>query len=47
MCLIIFVVCVLNEKECCYWKEGERETDTVPDLQRKAVGYMRDKLYYI
>lgn len=45
MCLILFVVCVLNEKECCYWKEGEREreTDTVPDLQRKAVGYMRDK----
>lgn len=47
MCLILFVVCVLNDKECCYWKEGERErereTDTVPDLQRKAVGYMRDK----
>lgn len=27
MCLILFVVCVLNEKECCYWKEGERERD--------------------
>lgn len=24
-------------------RERERETDTVPDLQRKAVGYMRDK----